>query len=82
MAEGKMEIDKQRKEIACDNCEYKSKDIPLLREHIDAAHLVPFKKKIQQKTISAYKCDECSFAVPTRSGIRTHVNSMHKKKRQ
>ena len=66
MAVGKQEIQNEKKVISCDNCDYKSNNIPLLREHIEVEHIVPYRKKIQQKTIAAYKCDECSFSVATR----------------
>ena len=67
----KKELPDEKKEISCDNCEYKSSDIPVLREHIDVEHIIPYRKKIQQKTISAYRCDECSFSASTRSTLRT-----------
>ena len=44
-------------------------------------HLIPYRKKIQQRIIATYKCDECVFAVPTRSSLRTHVNNKHKKQK-
>ena len=76
------ELQNEKKDISCDNCDYKTKDIPIMQEHIELEHLVPYRKKIQQKLISAYKCDECNFSVPTRSSLRTHVNSKHKKQKQ
>ena len=79
---GRKELQTQRKEISCDNCEYKSKDIPLLQDHIEIEHLIPYRKKVQQKRIAAYKCEECTFSVPTRSSLRTHVNSKHKNRKQ
>ena len=82
MEMAKTEVAFEKKEISCDNCDYKSKEIQPLREHIELEHLAPYRKKIQQKTIAAYKCDECAFAVPTRSSLRIHVNSKHRKQKQ
>ena len=67
-----------KKSISCDNCDYKSNNIPILQDHIEEVHLIPYRKKIQQKLIAAYKCEECDFAVPTRSSLRTHVNTKHR----
>jgi hypothetical protein len=76
---GKKEVSQERKEISC---EYKSSDIPVLGEHIGVEHIIPYSKKIQQKIISAYKCDECAFSATTRSTLRTHVNSKHRNQKQ
>jgi C4-type Zn-finger protein len=42
----KKELPDEKKEISCDNCEYKSSDIPVLREHIDVEHIIPYRKKV------------------------------------
>ena len=42
---GKTELQNSRKDISCDNCDYKSKEIPIMQDHIEMEHLVPYRKK-------------------------------------
>ena len=79
---GKNEIQGGEKDINCDDCDYKTKDIPIMQEHIEMEHLVSYRKKVQSKMISAYKCEICPFSVPTRSSLKIHVNTKHKKQKQ
>ena len=39
------------KERSCDNCEFKSEEIPKLQQHIESAHIAPYRKKVLQKMI-------------------------------
>ena len=69
----------EKKEIACDNCDYKSIDIPLLQSHIEIEHIIPLRKKTQQKVIEAYRCEECDFSDSSRSGVKAHITRIHRK---
>ena len=75
----KPEVQFEQKLRSSGKCDYELKSTRHHQEHIDVSHLVPHRKKIQQKLIAAYKCDECELSVPTRSSLRAHINLKHRK---
>ena len=77
LGEPKLEFEKKGR--SSDNCDNKLNSIQHIKEHVDVDHPSPHRKKIQQKLISAYKCDQCESSFPSRLSLRTHINSKHRK---
>ena len=72
------------KELQCEDCNYKTKSITLLKRHIECVHVEDenvIEESVERMMRERHKCDDCGFKSISKDVLEKHRKIMHEKKK-